>query len=123
LIITIGLMASRRPRPPIEWLGAELAVVLLVAAVLSPIAWDHYWVLALPAFQALRLIAPSATWATVVFWVAALLLTGPAPLLVGASGLALARSWSTYTWAALLLFSALSVALVSRGRRARPADH
>ena len=122
LIVTIGWIAPRRRAPPSESLGAELAVVLLVAAILSPIAWDHYWVLALPAFQALRTIATSVGWATVAFWIAALLLTGPAPLLVGAPGLALARSWSTYTWAGLLLFLAVSVALASRGRTARSAD-
>jgi hypothetical protein len=101
----ILLAIVARHRPPVA-LG--LAVSLGVAVVLSPIAWDHYWVLFFPALYALyNAPAHTAPWARAVFWPAALLISGFSRVTVGAGGLWAARQLSTFTVAGLAISAAM----------------
>jgi alpha-1,2-mannosyltransferase len=94
-----------RTRPALE-----IAAVTTLAVLLSPIAWDHYWVLMFPAF----LVAYTASSrsllgrnATVVFWTAAVLTSGFSRVTLGREGWAVARELSVSTIAALLLYVTL----------------
>jgi hypothetical protein len=88
----------------------ELAAVTVLAILLSPIAWDHYWLLMFPAFLILydsrdeRLLGRAGATA---FWAAAILTTGLSPLTLGRSGFNMARELSVYTIAALIVFGGL----------------
>lgn len=113
----VAVFARRRSRPDI---AMELACVLTAAVLLSPIAWDHYWVLVLPALAALR--AQEFPGSRAIFWICALLVSGPAPALVGARGLAIARAWSTYTLAAGLLLIVTAGLVLIRSRERSPAQ-
>jgi len=88
--------------------GSDLAYVLAVSVVLSPIAWEHYWVLMFPMLQVVY-----ATGRRLVFWLAALLITGPSPLLVGEAGYDMARTVASSTIAAILLIGALTPSLLA----------
>jgi hypothetical protein len=94
----------------------SFAASLLVAILLSPIAWDHYWVLSFPAFLACY-NAPlhAGRGYRAVFWIAAIATSGVSRILVGADGLALARAISTFTWSAILLL----IAMVTMSQRLR----
>jgi alpha-1,2-mannosyltransferase len=84
------------------------AAALCLAVVLSPIAWEHYWLLLWPAFAiCYRPPAGSPRWVPWVFWIAAALTSAITPGTVGRAGVALARSLSLRTWAALLLCAAV----------------
>jgi hypothetical protein len=91
---------------------SEVAAVTLLAVLLSPIAWDHYWTLAFPAFLILynsnddALLGRPGRYA---FWTAAILTTGLSPLTLGRTGFNLSRDLSAYTMAALILFVSLLV--------------
>ena len=83
----------------------ELAAATVLVVLLSPVAWDHYWVLMFPAF----LIAYDSQLpvARRVFWVAALLTTGLSQLTLGRSGFNLARDLSVNTIAGLILYGSV----------------
>jgi hypothetical protein len=117
LIAMLAGLGAGRWRNGREVSGGELALALGCAVLLSPIAWDHYWVLILPLFALTYASRKTSAWHRVAFWAAALLVTGPAPALVGARGLALARTWSTSTIAALLL-----IGTAMRGQGSRRTD-
>ena len=114
--IALGVVALRRPKVT-DAAFEELAVVGLVAVLLSPIAWVHYFLFALPVWiVALRLPSHDRTRG----WSFALLLAG-----VATSGIATVWSLSLrdavfnlslYTWGALLLLSVVAFA-----PRTRPA--
>jgi alpha-1,2-mannosyltransferase len=114
LIVMLARVGARRWRSGSEVSGGELALALGCAVLLSPIAWDHYWVLILPLFAVAYASRRTSVWHLAAFWAAAILITGPAPALVGARGLALARTWSTSTIGALLL---IGTAMRGKGRR------
>jgi alpha-1,2-mannosyltransferase len=103
LILLLAIVGAGRRRKGFGVSGGELALALGCAVVLSPIAWDHYWVLLLPLFALAYANRRTGTWYRVAFWAAALLVTGPAPALAGSRALAVARLCSTSTIAALLL--------------------
>jgi alpha-1,2-mannosyltransferase len=94
-----------------------LAAGLCVAVVLSPIAWEHYWLLLWPAF-AIAYEPPSgaARWARPAFWVAAVLTSAIMPATVGRMGVALARGLSARTWGALVLTAATLAAYAALRR-------
>jgi len=100
------LVAIRRQQA----VPCELAAMTVLAILLAPIAWDHYWTLMFPAFFILhdggdsRLFGRSGQLA---FWIAAILTTGVSPLMLGRSGFDLARQLSANTMAALVLYAAL----------------
>jgi len=101
--IALGVVALRRPKVA-DAAFEELAVVGLVSVLVSPIAWVHYFLFALPVWIiALRLQPRERARA----WSIALLLAG-----VATSGIATVWSLSLreavfrlslYTWGALLL--------------------
>ncbi len=109
--LALAFTALRRPKvanPAFE----ELAVVMLAAVLLSPIAWVHYFLLALPAWVvALRL--PLAVRAAPP-WRAALIVSGVATSgVLTVWSLPLRRELfelSIYTWGALLLLGVLAFA-------------
>jgi hypothetical protein len=91
-------------------LAVEITAVTVLAILLSPIAWDHYWTLLVPAYLVVydsrdpRLLGTSGSYA---FWTAAILTTGLSPLTLGASGFNIARQASTYTAAGVVVYAAL----------------
>jgi alpha-1,2-mannosyltransferase len=108
-----------RHRPLEEELPAEMGLVTLLALLLSPIAWSHYFLLALPAWAAVLsprreplgpamavalLIAGIATSGVLTIWSRAFKLT--------------LLSHSIYTWGGLLLGAVL---LRERALRPLPA--
>jgi alpha-1,2-mannosyltransferase len=114
--VALGVVALRRPKV-VDAAFEELAVVGLVSVLVSPIAWVHYLLFALPVWIiALRLQPQERARA----WSIALLLAS-----VATSGIATVWSLSlrdavfdlsVYTWGALLL-----LCLVAFGPRPRPS--
>jgi alpha-1,2-mannosyltransferase len=98
---------------------AGIAAVLGLAVVLSPIAWDHYWVLMFPAFLLLTLAREGHPWTRWVFWPALILTSGFSRATVGVHGLSVARALSVFTWAGLLLLAATLILQDSLARRVR----
>jgi hypothetical protein len=90
--------------------SVEIAAVIVLAVLLSPIAWDHYWTLLFPAFV-IAYDSRDPRWlgrsGANMFWLAAILTSGLSPLTLGASGFNVARRFGTYTIAALVLFVVL----------------
>jgi alpha-1,2-mannosyltransferase len=112
LIAVVAIVCWRRRNLPDSSTGAELAFVLAVAVVLSPISWEHYWVLLFPVLQTTYAGQPNRTaLGRIAFWLALLLITGPSPLLVGETGYDMAREWSSSTIAAILLIGTITPAL------------
>ncbi len=106
VVAAVPVLMTRRTTASVP---CELAATITLAVLLAPIAWDHYWVLLLPAFVIVYYatdILP-AVLARRVFWIAALLTTGLSPLTVGQSGFNLARRLSTYTIAGVVLYAML----------------
>ena len=107
LVVTMARTPHRSSAVP-----PELAAVTVLAILLSPIAWDHYWTLMFPAFLILydsrdeRLLGRTGDYA---FWTAAVLTTGLSPLTLGRSGFNVARELSVYTVAGLIVYSSLIV--------------
>ncbi len=104
IIAAVPVLLGRRTTATVP---CELAATITLAMLLPPIAWDHYWVLLLPAFVIVYFSNDIAPRTRVVFWLAAILTTGLSPLTVGQSGFNVARRLSTYTIAGLLLYGAL----------------
>jgi len=93
----------------------EIALALAASVLLSPIAWDHYWVLMFPALLVLASTPSRGAW--IIVGVAALLMTGTSPLFVGTHGFNVARQYSLYTVAGLLLAAALVSRELLHGER------
>lgn len=111
-VATFGLMAVvffvgwKRRGLPLSQAGSECALLLAIAVLVSPIAWEHYWVLFFPLFQAIRVDTGRRTMLRgAVFGLAAVLVSGFSPLLVGEAGYNLARSLNNSTIAGLLLIA------------------
>ena len=111
LALVCGFVAvAIRRRPTLAAVAVEITTVTVVAVLLSPIAWDHYWTIFIPAFliaydsRDSRLLGRTGAY---VFWSAALLTTGLSPLTLGSAGFNVARRFSTYTIAALILYVGL----------------
>ena len=106
LAAALVVILVRTPRRQTA-IPCELAAVTVLAILLSPIAWDHYWTLMFPAFLILydsrdeRLLGRAGRYA---FWTAAILTTGLSPLTLGRSGFNIARELSVYTIAALIVY-------------------
>ena len=104
VVVLDGRRSSR------EGLPLELATVVLLSVLLSPIAWIHYWMLLFPAFFILyntQAQMPPARTRRAIFWVSAVLTSGLSRLTVGVTGFGLARMASVSTVGALLLFFTL----------------
>jgi hypothetical protein len=117
---TRALVSSAAPGGPRS--AQELAVGLGVAVLISPIAWDHYWVLFFPALYVLRVLRASipGAWGSRTFWTAAVLISGP--LLFSREAWRVSRWLSVRTLAGLLVVLVLSLALAWWQRRAEPAQ-
>jgi hypothetical protein len=106
LMAAVFIVGWRRRRLPLSQTGSECAFVLAVAVLVSPIAWEHYWVLFFPLFQVVRVDTGERTMLrSVFFWLAAILVSGFSPLLVGEAGYNFARSLNNSTIAGLLLIA------------------
>lgn len=88
----------------------EIALVTVLAILLSPIAWDHYWTLTFPALLLLHDSVEGRLLGRVgraAFWTAAILMTVLSPLTLGRTGFSLARDLSVYTIAGLVIYASL----------------
>jgi Glycosyltransferase family 87 len=112
------------PRRLIE----ECACVNALAVLLSPIAWEHYWIAFFPVFAALGLRARSlspfnarnsgaARLVACAFWLGVIGITLLSRPLVGWHGARIVRAWSLKTWAGLLLCATLAYLLARRRPR------
>lgn len=116
--------AVRCRAPDRPTLVIQVAAVTCVAVLLSPIAWDHYWLLMFPAFL---ILVDSTPWlgrgGRNLAFAAAVLVTGLSPLTLGKAGFNSARDLSTYTIAGLLLYVCLTALCwkVAAGRRVSAA--
>lgn len=125
LMLAAALWTAVRCRTPDRpTLVIQFAAVTCVAVLLSPIAWDHYWLLMFPAFL---ILFDSTPWLGRVgrnlSFAAAVLVTGLSPLTLGKAGFNSARDLSTYTIAGLLLYVCLTALCwkVAAGRRVNAA--
>ena len=117
-VLTIPLLASawrNTPRRSTE----ELACVGALGALLSPIAWEHYWMAWFPVLFALRLRAGEGSrMARYAFWAGAISITILSKPVVGWYGAQVVRAWSVMTWGGILTCAVLTACLLreSRGR-------
>jgi alpha-1,2-mannosyltransferase len=100
------VIACRSPQRPT--LLVQLSAVIVISVMLSPIAWDHYWLLMFPAFL---ILFDSAPWlgrpGRYATYVAAVLVSGLSPLALGKLGFNVARDLSAYTMAGVILYVSL----------------
>ena len=107
---TWGLIRERNA------VARELAMVTALAVLLSPVAWDHYWVLLFPAFLVADEETRGHARARAVFWIGAFLSTALTPVTLGRSLFLSVRERSPQTLAALVVFVLLIV--LTQHRRA-----
>lgn len=116
------MLAAWRYDPSRRRLIEEIACVNALAVLLSPIAWEHYWIAFLPVFAAIGIRARdrggSSRLAAWVFWIGFIGITLLSRPIAGWHGARLVRAWSVKTWAGLLLCAALAYFL-ARGQHAR----
>jgi alpha-1,2-mannosyltransferase len=117
IVVAVPVLMTRRTSASV---AGELAAMITLAVLLAPIAWDHYWVLLLPAFVIVYFSGDIAPRTRIVFWLAAILATGLSPLIVGQSVFNTARRLSTYTAAGLLLYGALLMICREVSNRTHP---
>jgi hypothetical protein len=119
LVGTFVVRIAKTPRRP-SFIPCEMAMATILAILLSPIAWDHYWTMMLPAFLVVYVATQEQRRGSAVryaFWSAAILTTGLSPMTLGGAGFSFVRARSAYTVAALILYVTL-VAVC--GRRSEP---
>lgn len=104
------VIATRRSRPALT-ISREIAAVMVLAVLLSPIAWDHYWVLLFPAFLVAFTDTAGQRWGRVTVWIAGGLTSALTPLTLGRPLFDAVRERSPQTVAALILFVVLVVLL------------
>jgi alpha-1,2-mannosyltransferase len=109
-VALIVVLASTPRSRQQDRIPCEVAAVTILAILLSPIAWDHYWTLMFPAFliaydsQDPKLLGGAGRYA---FWTAAALTTLLSPLTLGSAGFNVARQLSTYTIAGLIMYASM----------------
>jgi hypothetical protein len=109
LAAALLVILMRTPRRQTT-IPCEFAAVTVLAILLSPIAWDHYWTLMFPAFLILYANGDERGPGRIgrfAFWAAAILTTGLSPLTLGTTGFNMARELSVYTIAALIVYGGL----------------
>lgn len=103
----------------------ELVCVGALAILISPIAWEHYWLGFFPLFVLLYVYARRggsswpATWARASFWIGFVCITLLSRPLVGWTGARAVRAWSLMTWGGLIMCAAFAWILASRRGAAR----
>jgi hypothetical protein len=110
LLLALTIVAIRARTPATATLTIQMFAAVVVAILLSPIAWDHYWVLTFPALFVLydsrdeRLLGVPGPF---IFLGTALLITGVSRVLIGRRLFSLGRSLSPYAIAGLIIVAAL----------------
>jgi alpha-1,2-mannosyltransferase len=101
-------------------LAEELACVSALAVLISPIAWEHYWVAFFPVLVALgrRAFEERCRWAAIAFWIGLIGISGLTRLTMGREGIRVVRALSVMTWAGAIMCITLGV-LLAREARAR----
>lgn len=123
--VVVGTAAVLRPGPGRrENALYEIGLVTLVTVLVSPVAWDHYYVLFFPAWVAL--LTGAAPAGSGHFWKVAVALTG-----IVTSGVVLAAlpTWlrwelllrSVYAWGAVLLLMLLILQRAREDSNLRPS--
>jgi alpha-1,2-mannosyltransferase len=110
VIVQLGLVglvavALRRPGDPLS----ELGIVALLMVLVSPLAWEHYYLLALPAWVvALARVEERAVGRSIALFAAGIATSGALTVWSGSlRGVLLEHS--IYAWGALALLAALIV--------------
>jgi hypothetical protein len=112
VLIGLAVLIARRQASSPAQIACEFAAVTVLSVLLSPVAWDHYWVLLFPAYllmhdaQEPQLLGRRATF---VFWTAAILTSGLSRATLGSQGWAVVRQFSLNTLAALIVYGGLLV--------------
>lgn len=107
--LIIAFVSATRRSPPTAAISREIATVTVLAVLLSPIAWDHYWVLVFPAFLVAFTDTAGQQWSRAAVWLAGVLTSALTPLTLGRSLFDAVRERSPQTFAALILFVVLVV--------------
>jgi alpha-1,2-mannosyltransferase len=120
LVAFCGACLVRAPEAWPRGSAEDMAVVLALSVLISPIAWDHYWVLFFPAFLLARVLRSRVLDPVLArtFWAAAVMTSGPAVL--GRQAWRVSRWLSVRALGSLLLVVVLSLAL-ARSRRREPS--
>jgi hypothetical protein len=130
VVIAPLLLSSWRHGASRRRLIEECACVNALAVLLSPIAWEHYWIAFFPVFAAIGMRAyglipfgtrqpgtqsdTDARLAAWVFWLGLIGITLLSRPIVGWHGARVVRAWSLKTWAGLLLCATLAYFLSQR---------
>lgn len=111
LIVPLVLVLRRRPAS-VTGLAPEIACVNAIAVLVSPIAWEHYWVAFFPPLVVLA--RSRRREARITFWVAFACFAVLSRPLIGASGARLVRALSLMTWAGVLTCLTLAAQIAQR---------
>ena len=109
VLVVLFVVSTRRQPRGSAVTARELAIVSALAVLLSPVAWDHYWVLLFPAFLVANEETTRRPRARVVFWIAAFLSTTLTPVTLGRSLFLSVRERSPQTLSALVIVVLLIV--------------
>ena len=109
VLVVLFVASTRSLTRDSHVIARELAMVTALAVLLSPVAWDHYWVLLLPAFLVANEETRGHPRARAVFWIAAFLATALTPVTLGRTLFLWIRERSPQTLAALVVFVLLIV--------------
>jgi hypothetical protein len=125
-VLTLGIVWvplllawTRRRASPAD--AGELACVAAASTLVSPIAWEHYWVAWFPVFFALRrhVREHQSRAAVAVFWIGAVLITGLSRPTLGGAGARFVRDLSFSTWGVVLTCVVLGILLAFRPQHHR----
>ena len=109
MLVVLFVVSTRRQPRASGVIARELAIVTALAVLLSPVAWDHYWVLLFPAFLVANEETRKRPRARAVFWIAAFLSTALTPVTLGRELFLSVRERSPQTLAALVILGLLIV--------------
>jgi alpha-1,2-mannosyltransferase len=121
-ILPLIILLWRSRRTP-SGLVEELVCVGALAILISPIAWEHYWLGFFPLFLLLYVYAErrgswQSTWARLSFWIGFVCITLLSRPFVGWTGARAVRAWSLMTWGGVLMCAVCASILAAR----RPDD-
>ena len=119
-VVVVPLAAALwRRRPSSAGLVEELMCVGALAILVSPIAWEHYWVGFFPLCLLLAVYAWrggsswQSRWARASFWVGVVGITVLSRPIVGSYGASVVRAWSLMTWAGVVMCATFAAILAS----------
>jgi hypothetical protein len=117
LLVPLAVVAARHRLPGTA--AEQLACLGAVAVLMSPIAWEHYWVAWFPVFLALhlRVRRDRAPWLSGVFWAGAILVTGVSAATAGSEAVRTLRAGSAMTLGGVVTCAALLWTLYTRSHR------